>query len=1840
MLLLALAACPAPKDPPAAPAGPPTGPLAVLAIGPRGEVTGPVQVFATFDKPVTRLGEMDDARAHEFLRVTPEKPGQYRFLGTQTVIFEFTGDAPRSSEFTAEVPLTARSVDGSGPAQTARSQFTTLRLAVTDTSPGKGYKQAPSRPAILLTFNQPVDPADVTRHTSFRLPAPHAPVTATCTPAPRDATPNSLTCTATADIAPSTAVDLVVAAALHGAEGALGMAAEFALPFAIHGPPGVERVLCDDGCKPEYGARISFLTPVIPKKAAQFLVVEPAIDMTRFSGDYPSTSLYLGQLKPSSAYQVTIRAGLVDEFGQATQGDQSFQFTTAAATPRATVPRGFLTMEPGAPVLRVHSTNAHRATLRAWKLSDAEAPVLARAFDRGGGDVKRRPHDAAKDIDLKYVPDQRTLTEIPLSEWLPGGRGLMAYSLVFKEVFSWRDHPLAVDGFIQGTSMGVSVKAWNNGVLVWVTGLADGKPVAGATVTVTDPTGLRLWNGTTDESGLAYAAGIDVAPAREAWAVVRHDDDVALGSAEFDDGLSVWDLGGQAAWGEDNQLVGLVFTDRGVYRPGEPVHVKVLARTLSGGELGIPRETSAKLEVMGPTGDNVLTRNVKLSALGTANLTFNLDKGSKLGSYNLHFGYGDDGQGLYASVLVEEFKAPDFKVEVLPARPQMIMGESVPVTARAAYLFGAPLSEAAVKYTVTLSPSYFQPPGAEGYTFNDDTRWLSDGYISAQQLASAEAKAGKDGTLSINVEAKGEPPGGPGSASVEVTATDPSGQAITGSTSITVHPGEHYLGLRTRESLLKSGEAFPVEVVALKPDGAPATGSATVVLKRREYRSMRQAGLGEATEPLQAFEDKEVARCEVSGLGKEPKACSLTPTAAGLFLLSVSGKDSKGRELFAARVVWVAGPGEAPWASDESLAVKLVPDRKSYKPGDVAKVLVQNPWPGARALVTLERGGVLSQKVVTLDGSAPVLEVPVEEKYVPNVWLGVVLVRGRTAAPQPGKPDRDKPAVRGGYALIPVDTGTRRLAVALSTDAPVYGPRDEVKATVKVADQAGAPAAAEVALFVVDESVLQLTGFRTPDPVPLLYAQRGISVRTGDSRVHVVDARSYGEKGEEEGGGGLGALLGDEAVRGRFLTCAYFNPAIKVPASGVAEVSFKLPDNLTSFRLMALAIGEGHRVGSAEGSLRVRKPLMLRAAQPRLLRVGDDAQVGVVIVNASDSAGPVDLAVENRTPELVKLGPAAASVQTAAGASVPFRVPVTALKSGTAVLRFAGKLGATGDGLELRFPVADPVPLLHDGTYGTVEGGKKVDVPLGLPAGARDDVGGLTVTLATTLLTQLSGSALFLATYPYDCAEQTASKLLPYVELASLRQVFDPAAATPEALQAKANAAVQKLLAFQNDDGGTGYWAGHTSNPWLTAWSTLALARAQAAGFKVPAQSLHRAQAYLKDMLAKWPAGVRDAWGDEALAFVVDVLATLKDPVPSFASTLFDRRAAMPLEARAMLLHAMALAGNARQVKPLADDLLAHVHQSAKGATVQSSSTDRRYWTSPTREHALVLRALVAAGADQAVLDKLAVGLVAAQQRGTYRTTQEASWAMLALRDYQDALQTAPMKAEVTASAGTTDVVKAAFDKVSFDTVVGTAPVAAVKAGTLSIGAEGSGTVHWGATVSHAPSAIPSVPVERGLFIQRVLKWNGQPVKDRVKAGQLLHLVVELSTPADRHDVVVDVPVPAGMELVNVRFSTSETVPPVAGGEPRGDEDCESEECAEAWRPDPTLQGPFDHVELRDDRLLLFASSLPRGVHRYVAGVRSVTPGTYRVPPAKAEGMYEPEVVGQTPGSTFTVEAP
>jgi hypothetical protein len=576
-------------------------------------------------------------------------------------------------------------------------------------------------------------------------------------------------------------------------------------------------------------------------------------------------------------------------------------------------------------------------------------------------------------------------------------------------------------------------------------------------------------------------------------------------------------------------------------------------------------------------------------------------------------------------------------------------------------------------------------------------------------------------------------------------------------------------------------------------------------------------------------------------------------------------------------------------------------------------------------------------------------------------------------------------------------------------------------------------------------------------------------------------------------------------------------------------------------------------------------------------------------------------------------------------------------------VRFTARASSSAvdrDVIEVVLPVIAAAAVETNATFLTVDGAATQSVAV--PTDVFQTIGGLELRIASSALSEGTTGVDWLAHYRYGCAEQLASRLLGVIAAIRLGEGFAPAVLDSLPLQSWLAKVVERLAACQRPDGGFSFWPdGWASSPELSTHVAWALAAARAAGAPVGEDVAVSAAKYLSQLLRRdrWPGGASHGWVVRVLA--MHALGHLGRGEPGFVQGILDRRRDEPMWARAVLAATM-LAANPQD--PRVSTLLGEVRNAlaieARTARLEERARDWGWlvWESEPRGSAAALLALTAAAPADPLGERLVRGLLDHLGRDGERTTHDTAWMLQALASYHERREAGAGARTATATFDGKRVLQASFasgpDKIAAVRVPMGELQARHAAGPipLAIRVDGSGTVQATVVLTYASRRLDRPPLTQGLSLsRRFLDARGQAVSG-VSAGDEVTVEVKLECPATRRFVAVEVPLPAGLEPVDPELATAIRRP----AHPVDAEESEGEEARDDFWP---ISPGFDHVELRDDRVVLYASELPPGSHSMSLRCRATTAGSFLIAAGHASEMYAPEVLATTVTGSFEVLA-
>ncbi|HEX2343746.1 MAG TPA: MG2 domain-containing protein [Vicinamibacterales bacterium] len=1457
---------------------------------------------------------------------------------------------------------------------------------------------------------------------------------------------------------------------------------------------------------------------------------------------------------------------------------------------------------------------------------------------------------------------------------------------------------------VQVTNLGINVKDSPENTLVFVTRLDTGAPVAGANVSIVTTDNATFWKGTTGPDGLVLAPRTPLRSPREWWkfsfvVLAEKDGDVAYSASDWNEGISPWDFGHSFSLYEASPVLrGTVFTDRGVYRLGEEVHVKAILRsdTPAGIKL-IPNGTAIHISVRDSRDKEIDKRTISMNAWSSAEWQMTLPADGALGNYSIVASAGEQKEPadedernemrwdpartqerVYGNFLVAAYRRPDFRVDTTVTGGSAIAGTTLEGVVTARYLFGAAMTGRPVTW------KFFRVPDAgvteqvrdrfpgDRFTFGECCVWSR---TDPEQVAGAEAELNARGEIAVTLPT----PPDAGRAyryTLDGDVEDVSRQHIANRASIIVHPAPWYIGLKRVDYFIEQKRGADTEIVAVTPDGRVAPGvPVKVTLTQIQWNSVRRAeGNG--------FYTWETHRNEVKRgtwtitTAEEPIPLSIPLESGGSFVLTATASDEQGRHTTTSQTFYVLGEGYTAWQRYDHNRIELVADRPRYKPGDTARIMIQSPWEQATAVVTTEREGIRSHRQFALTSTQQSITVPVTEADIPNVYVSVLLVKGRTVAdpvsaddpkPEVGKrysesgvqdavvqdsSDPGKPSFRLGYVELLVEDASKRLTVNVKSNRAEYRPAGMAKVDLEVKDVVGKPASSELTLWAVDYGVLSLTAFRTPDVLGSVYVKKALQVLNTDNRQRIISRRVLTPKGTDEGGGG--GDDGGAGVRKDFRVLAFWLGSVTTDANGRASVDVKLPESLTTYRIMAVGGDRASRFGSGESEIRINKPVLLRPTFPRFLAVGDRVHFGSVVTSQLSDAGTAVVTVKSLDPGILEFrGGDRQDLRIDAKGQSEVRFEAIAKTVGRARVSMSVRLNSETDAFEDAIPVeilSSRETVAAYGEASTATATEKLTVPEGVVPG----VGGLHVELSSTAMVGLGEGARYLVEYPYGCAEQRSSRTLALLLAADLGDAFALPGIDPAKLRPAVQTSIVDLEKYQCPSGAFAYWPGgcHGDLSYLTSYVLHVMQSAKTLKYDVKEDVISRAASYLEESLAQEPP-TNEAWMPSFTAweaFAVKVLDDVGRPQDSHVNRLYSYRDRMPIFGLAHLHDAIA-SKNASD--PRVEELRRRMTNAIlpEGGSAHVEELDDPYlcwlWSTNVRSTAIVLDSLVRRGGAEPLIRSIVRWMMNARQNGRWGNTQENAWAMQGLVNYYRRFESEIPDFTALVKVGEMELARDTFKGRSAEAVTRdlrmlelVAKVGAGGSKPLTFSKQGTGTLFYVARLQYASDRVFHDSLDKGFAIARrytpvTVAQGFSPANDAdgvpgttFKAGDLIKVTLTLEIPKERRWVALVDPIPSGFEPVESWFQT--TAADLAKKQ-RDEDEGSSREWRSWWE-----RGGFDHVERHDDRVMLFATRLAEGRHEFSYIVRATTAGTFKTAPAHVEEMYEPEVFGRT--STVIVE--
>lgn len=1853
------------------------------------EVPSDTTITVLFNRPVVPLSAIEEqASLPQPLTFMPPVRGKGEWLNTSIYRFTPEGDgfAPATT-YRARIAAGLTDVSGAIMTEDYEWRFTTVMPAVVASDPAASSIYVDVTPKIELSFNQSMDHKSTEeKFTLIRLgeptlipgkfswrkggvvpPPPEGDEYALWQweeAGPQEVGVEVMSFTPSEPLEFDTDYKVTLdPGALSAADTGVGTAAEYSFIFTTILYPKVVSTSPEDGdtgVDSWVNLQITFSSPMTPEslRLGETFLIKPTFTATQVHTYWWNSNTQLEisfPTEPSSGYEVTLGTDLEGRYGHKLGESTVIEWHTRAHDPLI-----MLQAPDRIGVYSAYGTTQLYFTARNLSQVDFSLYRLpAEDFYRLNGDDWWEYWDG-------YTPDNTNLmrrwsieTAPPLNEnqiyrtsltedkeaLVPGLYYLQASAsseAVYEET-GRLVKPLSRLMLVVSRN-NLTLKHSNSQALIWATNLETGKSLAGLPVRVTNGKGQILFTGKTDADGVLEGRFSERLNMYDSLFAFVGDPDApaenfAAASNRWYSGIERWQFDLPV---EDyfQPYTSFFFTDRAIYRPGQEVNFKGIIRLDDDAHYSLPgSDGKVRVAIYDPEDKEVYNNALSLNEFGTVHDTFGLGEEAALGNYYIQATYrGTEIRGV--DFMVAEYRKPEFEVSVETDKPEYVQGERIKVSARATYFFGGAATDADVHWSLLTQDYAFDYAGQGWYDFTDydfsRARPEKYYYGYGELIAEGDGKTDAHGRFTFTLPTDIAERTASQIFTIEVSVTDVNDQQVSNRMDVIVHKGLFYIGLRPEKYVSQAGKSAEVEIITVDWESEPHPNQElTVVFNEHNWYSVQVEAEDGALYWESQVEDTPVFTTTVTTDDGGKATADFVPEKGGIYKVVAYGLDRQGNEVRSSTYMWVSSEEYVGWRQENHDRIDLVTDKRQYKVGDVATILIPHPYTGTvEALITQERGHIYDYEVKTLLSNSEQIKIPITEEMIPNIFVSVVVMKG--ADPETGEPA----SVKVGYARLSIDPAEKQLQITLTPDREgTYEPGETVTYNIRTTKVDGQPVEAELALNLVDLSVLTLAEQRG-SLLDQFWRERGLGVNTAANLTLSVDRiNRLIEAGEKGGAGGPGEEFG--VVRRRFPDTAYWNPAVVTDEDGNAQVTVELPDTLTTWRLGARGVTKDTVVGESKVDIVSTKDLLVRPVAPRFFVVGDEATLSLVVHNNTDQAVSAEVSFE--ADGITIKDSTRRNVTIPAGDKVKVNYAATVADEPVAKLRFGARAGELADAIEIVLPIYRYSTPETVATAGTLEEDGLRQEGIALPLRFDPAQGELTIQLDPSLAAGVREGLTFLEHFPYECTEQTISSFLPNILTYHAYQALgldrpDLAEKLPDLV----SMGLQRLYAQQHYDGGWGWWLADESDPYMTAYALLGLIEAQRAGFPVEQTVIDPAIDFLRSSLRQ-PGDLEEAWQANRQAFVLYVLSEAGVGDLGRTVVLFDNRQQLDYFGRAYLAMALSIIepDDSTRVRTLLSELTSGAIVSATGAHWEEQQVDYYSMNTDTRSTAIILAALARLDPENPLAANAVRWLMSSRQEGYWETTQENAWAIIALTDWM--VHTGELEGAYRYEVGLNGelIGEGAISAQTVDESrrlqVAVRDLLADEVNRLLLqrlppeGEEsGTGRLYYSLYLHTYKPVNEVTALSRGIIVSRqysLAEDKREMAISQARVGDTIRVKLTIIAPQDLHYVVVEDPIPAGTEGVDQSLKITSVV----GQAP---------ELIRTDRRDP-WDGYgwwwFSQSKLHDEKATLFATYLPKGTYEYTYLIRASLPGEYRVIPTNAYEMYFPEVSGRSDGALFKI---
>ena len=1628
---------------------------------------------------------------------------------------------------------------------------------------------------IELTFNQPVKPDDLLRHVSFYEQNEE-----------RSKLVRVLSLTKTSDIKQvirfprprSKKVEFVINKNLTGDGAELGLKQHITRSLEItSGFSFLSSYTSSSRFEKTSTVTLRFSRTLKRAQALPEIKITPAVEDVQFRRSYNDLRL-TGQFTPGKQYTITIPSILSADNDKTLGREISITVDIPDRSPgiRFTHRSGILSPR-GKKTLDLKAVNVSGLKLSSWRVHENNLVSFLQRNDLAR--TSRFQHEKVLDLD---VPRNETRDyAIELEGLIDAGPGIYSISAANTKS-SWNSSRTLVSI----TDLAITCKKYTDGVLVWVTSLADGNAVAGATVKAISYNNQVLTTDKTNDKGVVLLKYPSSSPDGPIWVLTaqKNNDLSHLRPNDNQWMLDNVDQSGRA-WPRSTEV--MLYGERGVYRPGDLIHLTGIIRDKYG---NIPPQLPLSLKIIRPDGRQVQEQIITSADndQGVFHADFRTDSDTQTGTYTFNISYPGATDKLGSTkVFVEAFVPLRMEIKANTSAKWYGPEDTPSVLVTGRYLWDQPTADIPVKVTSRLRLINFRSDEHKDFQFGSPTRRI---LVSPSPVSGKLDNAGK-AELDINLSNSMEPD----LCQLDITATitEPGARSVSRNISTIVDKMDHHIGLkRPAGQLVTPGEPVNIEWISLSGRCQPVISDTLEMrLYSVEYdtvlRLVNNKRTWRSVEKL-----KEIKAQQIAATNRAQGVFEIIPPFPGHFRLVVS--DSKTQSNTTMRLYACEGAVRQSLKMNDPEQLEIVTDKEKYLPGESAKVLVRSPLSG-KMLITLETDRIKHIQVLELINNTAQIEIPLDPEMRGGAYISATVIRAINSDEENWLPHRAM-----GMKRIMIDHKDNVLPVTITAPAKTE-PSQTVNISVKTAAPIDPNNPSVIHCWAVDEGILMTTNYQAPDLVDYFLQPKRPGVFTSDMFYRLLPDYTRAETITRIGAGGgrynAGKLRRNPVPSKHREPNVIWNKTMKVSADGTIKFDTQLPELIGRLRLMAVAV-DHDRYGKTQTPVIVTSNLIVEAALPRFAAPGDAFEIPVKLFNSTNQTITVSLETKTTGP-LTIIPLDNGSIEVSPDKPTSLTLKARAINTGQAELNIQakGNIAGSNDTLsafsKASLPIRAATALHSEISLQTLDAGN--ELTLKPSASFISGTENIDINISSRPSVQLTPALEKLLSYPYGCAEQTTSRLFG---LLYAPHILGQERA--DSISGMVQAGITRLWSMQTVSGGLSYWPGGTQpNQWASAYAAWCLTEAQNAGHQVDPRFTAELLKYIESLLQN--TDDENNFDRNTKALLCHILSANNKAPIGWMNSLAEQKKRIDTAGKAHLAAAFYAAGQTDRAKDMLPD------ESSLDMAIPTATSGRL--TTALQQKAVLLSVLMEIEPDHAMVVPIVRQIQKARTDGAWRSTLENSAVLIALSKYQLYIskEEPNFTGQVTTASG---------EVFEFDSDLVFARTIEKSDGPISITSAGNGKIYLVRTSEGLAKKGLVPPYNSHIAVLR--KWldnKGEPIyMENLKVGDLINIEIELESLDKRHTsniAIVDA-LPAGMEVENPKLVTS-----AISQRPKGSN--------------------ADHMEFLDDRVILFTSiGSKKKVFRYA--LRITTTGIFELPPIQASCMYDPAIASLGESQKITIK--